>query len=76
MSNDLVVSWTIPAAGDTNNKLLRRNLDLIVSSINTGFAFTPAHSTDANADNDTIYYSTTASKLVYKDTGGSVHALY
>ena len=36
----------------------------------------PKHMTDAAADNDTIYYSTTAGKLVYKDSGGTVNPLY
>lgn len=36
----------------------------------------PASLTDASAANDSIYYSTTASKLVYKDSGGTVNALY
>lgn len=37
---------------------------------------TPLHLTDAEAANDLIYYSTTAARLVYKDTGGTVHNLY
>jgi hypothetical protein len=36
----------------------------------------PAQLADAAAVNDSIYYSTTASKLVYKDLGGTVRALY
>ena len=31
---------------------------------------------DSDAGNDTMYYSSTASKLAYKDSGGTVHALY
>ena len=31
---------------------------------------------DSAAPNDSIYYSTTASKPAYKDAGGTVHALY
>jgi hypothetical protein len=34
------------------------------------------HYTDSAAPNDSIYYSTTASKLVYKDPGGTVNPLY
>lgn len=37
---------------------------------------TPKSSTDANAPNNSIYYSTDASKLVYKDSGGTANALY
>jgi hypothetical protein len=36
----------------------------------------PAQLGDASAPNDSIYYSTTASKLVYKDPGGTVRNLY
>ncbi len=36
----------------------------------------PKHSADAGAPNDSLYYSTDAAKLVYKDGGGTVHALY
>lgn len=36
----------------------------------------PASLSDAAAANDSIYYSTTASKLVYKDSGGTVNSLY
>lgn len=36
----------------------------------------PAWISDANAANDSIYYSTTQSKLVYKDSSGVVNPLY
>ena len=36
----------------------------------------PAQLADASAPNESIYYSTTASKLVYKDPGGTVRNLY
>jgi len=36
----------------------------------------PIAMADASAANDSIYYSTTASKLVYKDSAGGVNALY
>lgn len=36
----------------------------------------PASMADSTATNDTVYYSTTASKLVYKDSGGTVNNLY
>jgi len=36
----------------------------------------PVSSTDANAPNNSIYFSTTQSKLVYKDDSGTVHTLY
>jgi hypothetical protein len=36
----------------------------------------PASMADSAAANNSIYYSTTASKLVYKDAGGTVNNLY
>ena len=42
----------------------------------TSGGIVPAHMADASAENDTIYYSTTANKLVYKDAGGVVNNLY
>jgi len=36
----------------------------------------PASLADSAAPNDSIYYSTTAAKLVYKDSGGTVNNLY
>ncbi|GAH32772.1 unnamed protein product, partial [marine sediment metagenome] len=38
--------------------------------------FKPKSSADAAAPNNSIYYSTDASKLVYKDSGGTVNNLY
>lgn len=45
------------------------------NSISDGF-FLPVSSTDALAPNSSIYYSTTASKLVFKDSVGTIHNLY
>jgi len=39
-------------------------------------SYSPASMADASAANDTIYYSTTASRLVYKDSAGTVNNLY
>lgn len=36
----------------------------------------PRHSVDSIAPNDSVYYSTTQSKLVYKDSSGAVNNLY
>jgi hypothetical protein len=38
--------------------------------------YRPASMADASAPNNSVYYSTTASKLVYKDSGGVVNVLY
>jgi len=45
-------------------------------AITASGAITPATLTDAAAPNGSIYYSSTASKLVYKDSGGVVNNLY
>lgn len=39
-------------------------------------AYTPFSQTDAAASNNTLYYSTTTSKLSYKDPSGTSHVLY
>jgi len=41
-----------------------------------GDAWTPKSQADAAATNSTVYYSTTQSKLVFKDSGGTVRDLY
>lgn len=48
------------------------NIDL---ATNSKFLL-PASSADADAPNNSVYYSTDSSKLVYKDSGGTVHDLY
>lgn len=44
--------------------------------VNTDGTIVPVSLADASAANSTIYYSTTQSKLVFKDSGGTVNALY
>jgi hypothetical protein len=39
-------------------------------------AWQPPHLADSAVANDSVYYSTTASKLVYKDSGGVVNNFY
>ncbi len=48
---------------------------LAEQSINHGY-FLPKSSADADAPNNSLYYSTDSSKAVYKDAGGVVHDLY
>jgi len=59
--------------------LLRQILELLIKlgneSIQNGY-FLPVSSADADAPNNSIYYSTDSSKLVYKDSGGTVENLY
>lgn len=43
---------------------------------NTDNSLKPPWMADTSAPNDSMYYSTTTSKLTYKDSSGTVHALY
>lgn len=47
-----------------------------LSGVSSNGGFIPASMADSAAANNTIYYSTTASKLVYKTSGGTVNNLY
>ena len=47
-----------------------------VSAFDVTAAWDPPSMDDASAANDRIYYSTTAGKIVYKDSGGVVNAFY
>lgn len=58
------ISQGISALNNTLNTLLPNG------------AYHPFSSSDAAAPTNSMYYSTDASKLVYKDSGGVVHALY
>ncbi len=65
------------AATPTANALeVRSSGNSVLSALTSTGAFSPPSLADAAAANNTIYYSTTASKLVYKDPGGTVNALY
>jgi len=59
--------------------LLKQILELLIKlgdqSIQGGY-FLPVTSADADAPNNSIYYSTDSSKLVYKDSGGTINDLY
>lgn len=48
---------------------------LEANSISEGY-FLPISSADADAPINSIFYSTDATTLVYKDSGGVVHNLY
>jgi len=49
---------------------------LVLRKITLIGGIVPASMADTVAENGTIYYSTTASKLVYKDLSGTVNNLY
>lgn len=55
---------------------VRNSSAAVLTSFDKLGAWKPASMTNANAPNGSVYYSTTASKLVYKDSGGTVNNLY
>lgn len=66
---------TAGASGTTLQTLSER-MRIDSSQITANLCIKPASMADGSAPNDSIYYSTTASKLVYKDSGGGVNNLY
>lgn len=65
------------AASPTANFLeMVSSTDSLLSAFTAKGAWSPPTMADGDAANNTIYYSSTASKLVYKDGSGSVNALY
>jgi hypothetical protein len=74
----------LPYAGHERVESLRVDATLDVEGVSTlgalkadaaGFLL-PITSADATAPNNSIYYSSDASKLVYKDGAGAVNDLY
>lgn len=75
---ELVVKLTVKAASSQTANLQewQDSSGTALASIAKNGAFVPASLADTDAANGTIYYSTDASKLVYKDSGGTVNNLY
>ncbi len=48
----------------------------LATAIGQDKAFYPPTISDANSNPNSIYFSSTSNKLVYKDSSGVVHALY
>jgi len=77
-----LVSATAPAlkpfSGGVAVRLSDDSADAAITcgAITASGAIVPATLTDAAAPNGSIYYSSTAGKLVYKDSGGTVNNLY
>jgi hypothetical protein len=64
-------------AGQTANlQEFRDSSANVLAAVTSNGAFKPASLADASAAKGTVYYSTDASKLVYKDSGGVVNNLY
>lgn len=66
------------AVGNTSPIITVRdpNTGSAVAGFDVTGAILPPELADADAPVSSIYYSTTASKLAFKDSGGTVHALY
>lgn len=61
----------------TNNLIeAHSNVGVELMAIKSDGSVKPASMDDASATNNSIYYSTTLNKLVYKDNSGVVNALY
>ncbi len=54
----------------------QNNAGTVLSAVKSNGEIQPASMADSAATNNSIYYSTTASKLVYKDSAGTVNNLY
>lgn len=52
------------------------NIERLLTNIRNDKSIEPASLADADAQNNSIYYSTDQSKLVYKDSGGVINDLY
>lgn len=68
--------WTCQGSSANALSVLAPGGGSTLSAIDKNGGFVPASMTDSTAQNNTIYYSTTANKLVYKDASGTVNNLY
>lgn len=66
----------LPASPEEDAVQIQDSTSAAVSGIDEKGAFRPPQLADADALAGTIYYSTTANKLVFKDPGGTVNNLY
>lgn len=65
------------ASGQTGNlQEWQDSSGTVLSAVKSNGAIQPATLTDAAAPNNSIYYSSTQSKLVYKNSAGTVNLLY
>jgi hypothetical protein len=64
------------SAQSANLQEWQNNAGTVLSAIKPDGSIQPASMADSAATNNSIYYSTTASKLVYKDAAGTVNNLY
>ena len=64
------------ASNTANLQEWQNNAGTVLSAVKSDGSIQPASMADSAATNNSIYYSTTASKLVYKDAAGTVNNLY
>jgi hypothetical protein len=64
------------ASNTANLQEWQNNAGSVLSAVKSDGSIQPASIADSAATNNSIYYSTTASKLVYKDAAGTVNNLY
>jgi hypothetical protein len=64
------------SAQSANLQEWQNNAGSVLSAVKSDGSIQPASLADSAATNNSIYYSTTASKLVYKDAAGTVNNLY
>ena len=69
--------WSQVAIEDhlVNYDNLIKLAEYVIATIRDSGTIKPAHLPNAWAENDSIYYSTTSNKLVYKDENGNVDPL-
>jgi hypothetical protein len=73
-SKGIVVKGATSQTG--NLQEWQNNAGSVLSAVKSDGSIQPASMADSAATNNSIYYSTTASKLVYKDAAGTVNNLY
>lgn len=66
----------VASSATANSQEWQDNTGAVMAAMAKNGAFKPASLADASAENSTVYYSTTANKLVFKDSGGTVNNLY
>jgi hypothetical protein len=71
----ITLPYTIAEGDTTNADKLEANFTHLQDGLNNKPLSIVAIA-DADAPNSSLYYSTTASKLVWKDSAGAVKALY
>ncbi|MEZ5421846.1 MAG: carboxypeptidase-like regulatory domain-containing protein [Pyrinomonadaceae bacterium] len=66
----------LAASQAANSFEIQNNSGTLLTGFDKAGAWMPTSMADSAAPNNSVYYSTTASKFVYKDSSGTVNALY